>query len=73
MTAPELFWRNARMMPDGRPQADLNGCRVHTNVCDMVRWPNGAEECAICARERQPEASMQNAAFRMKPYWEWVQ
>jgi len=69
---PELFWRNVTFGKDGRPRADLNGCKIHRNVCDLIRWPNGNEECMICARERQPEAQMENAAFHMKPYWEWV-
>ena len=72
MTLPERIWRNARMMPDGRPQADLNGCHTHRNVCDLIRWPDGTEECMFCACDRQPEAKLSNPAFRMKPYWEWV-
>lgn len=68
---PQRFWRNARFGRDGRISADLNGCLTHRNVCDLILWPDGQEECMICARERQPEASMSNPAFHLRPFWEW--
>lgn len=73
MGRPESIWRNTRFGKDGRPTSDLNGCTVHRNVCDLIRWPDGTEECVMCARDRQPEASLPNAAFHMRPYWEWRQ
>jgi hypothetical protein len=68
----ERFWRNVVFGNDGRPSADLNGCTIHRNVCDLVRWPDGSKECMICARDRQSEASMPNPAYHMRPMWEWT-
>lgn len=69
---PERLLLNAKIGPDGRIWSSLNGCLVHKNVCDVIRWPDGTIECLMCAGDRQPEATVHNAAFHMKPYWEWV-
>ena len=45
---PIIAWQ------DGRPISRLNGCKIHQNVCDLVAWPDGEEECMMCARDRQP-------------------
>ena len=58
-----------------RPISKLNGCSVHPNVCDIVEWPDGGIECALCARDRQEEymtpEQRKNPAFHMPPYWKW--
>lgn len=74
--APVKFLPNLRFEA-GRPVSDLNGCRAHRNVSDMIRWPSGNEECALCARDKQ-EARMtpgqrKNPAFHLEPYWEWIE
>jgi hypothetical protein len=70
---PQRMWRNVRFGPDGRPSADLNGCAVHRNVCDLIRWPDGQEECLFCARDRQPAMATANPAFNLPPFVEWMQ
>jgi hypothetical protein len=60
---------------DGRAVSKVNGCAIHTNTCDVVKWPGGEMECALCARDRQEDYmtpdQRKNPAFHMPPYWEW--
>lgn len=72
---PERYFPIVRR-EGGRPISVLNGCKIHTNVCDLVRWDDGEEECMLCARDRQisrltPEQHA-NAAFHLPYISEWV-
>jgi hypothetical protein len=60
----------------GRPISALNGCRKHTNVCDLLEWGDGPTECLMCARDRQesrmtPEQK-RNPAFYMPTIENWT-
>ena len=66
---PERIPRNVVMGADGRITSDLV-CTVH-NCTELLRWPDGTEECLLCARDRQPAMKSENPAYFMPPYWEW--
>lgn len=60
---PYRFYKDVSFGPDGRMSSSLNGCRIHTNVCDWIKWEDGSEECMMCARDRQD---------KLKPFTEWT-
>jgi len=71
---PKKVLNGAHPGPGGRI-ISYRHCAVHP-CTEKIIWPDGREECAMCARDRQ-EALMtprqrKNVAFNMPKYVDWV-
>lgn len=59
-----------------RPVSYFNGCKIHSNMCDLVVWDDGTEECMGCAGDRQvtrmTDLQKKNVAFNMPYIKDWI-